>query len=83
MLSGGITVIVWDYVKLIKETAFDELTEKEMIVRQTLAESTGIYSLLVGFFVSLIFIVVFTLITKPVPQDVIDEFEAVKNNNIE
>lgn len=83
MLSGGITVIVWDYIKLIKETVVDELTGKEMIVKQTLAESTGIYSLLVGFFVSLVFIVVFTLITKPVSQDVIDEFEAVKNNNIE
>ncbi|MCM1209676.1 MAG: sodium/proline symporter PutP [Ruminococcus sp.] len=83
MMSGGITVIVWDYIKLVKETVVDEATGVEMVVKQTLADSTGIYSLLVGFFVSLVFIVLFTLITKPVSQDVIDEFEAVKNNNIE
>lgn len=82
MLSGGITVIIWDYIKFVESTIVDEITGKEIIIKQTLGESTGIYSLLVGFFISILFIVVFSLVTKPVSQDVIDEFEAVKNNQI-
>lgn len=82
MLSGGITVIIWDYIKFIESTIVDEVTGKEIIIKQTLGESTGIYSLLVGFFISILFIVIFSLVTKPVSQDVIDEFEAVKNNQI-
>lgn len=82
MLSGGVTVIIWDYIKFIESTIVDEITGKEIIIKQTLGESTGIYSLLVGFFISILFIVIFSLVTKPVSQDVIDEFEAVKNNQI-
>ena len=44
MISGALTVIIWDYIPLIGGA--------------TLGTSTGIYSLLIGFFVSLICIVI-------------------------
>ena len=69
MISGGLTVIIWDYIKFIKLDG----------VRVTLATYTGLYSLLVGFFVSLLFIVIFTLSTAKVSDEIIKEFEDVKN----
>ena len=72
MINGGATVIFWDYAKL-----FTQAGEKV-----TLATKTGVYSLLVGFFVSLAFIIVVSLCTKKVDDEVIQEFEDVKNGNI-
>ncbi len=69
MISGGLTVIIWDYIKFIKLDG----------VRVTLATYTGLYSLLVGFFVSLLFIVIFTLSTAEVSDEIVKEFEDVKN----
>lgn len=69
MISGGLTVIIWDYIKFIKLDG----------VRVTLATYTGLYSLLVGFFVSLLFIVIFTLSTAKVSDEIVKEFEDVKN----
>ncbi len=69
MISGGLTVIIWDYVKFLT------LDGKKV----TPAVYTGMYSLLVGFFVSLFFIVVFSLIAKKADDDMIKEFEEVKN----
>lgn len=82
MISGGLTVIIWDYVKMFEKTVIDEVTGAEKIIRITLAEKTGVYSLLVGFFVSLLFIVVVTLLTKPVDEEIVREFEDVKNGNV-
>ena len=65
ILSGGIFVIIWDYLPLIGgETPY---------------KATGIYSLLLGFFISLIFIVVVSLFTKAPEQEILDEFDAVNN----
>ena len=72
MITGGATVILWDYIKLIEVNG-------EMV---TLGAYTGLYSLLVGFAVSLVSIILFSLITKKVGDDVIKEFEDVKNGNI-
>ena len=72
MLSGGLTVIIWDNIKLINVDG----------VKQTIGAYTGIYSLLVGFFVSLFFIVLVSLVTPKVSDEVIQEFEDVKNGNI-
>lgn len=69
MISGGLTVIIWDYIKFIKLDG----------VRVTLATYTGLYSLLVGFFISLLFIVIFTLSTAKVSDEIVKEFEDVKN----
>ncbi len=64
ILSGGITVIIWDYIPLAGG--------------QTIYAATGIYSLLVGFVVSFAFIIVASLCTKAPGQDIVDEFERAK-----
>jgi len=64
LISGALTVIVWDYVPCV--------------AGQTIGAATGIYSLLIGFFVSLICIVIVCLLTRK-PEDVIvQEFEKYK-----
>lgn len=72
MISGGLTVIIWDYIKMI-----DMNGEKV-----TLGTYTGAYSLLIGFFVSLLFILVVSLVTPKVNDEVVKEFEDVKNGNV-
>lgn len=72
MISGGLTVIIWDYVKLIP-------VDGSLV---TLSTYTGLYSLLVGFFISLLFIVVVTLLTPKVSDEIVKEFEDVKNGII-
>ncbi len=72
MLSGGLTVILWDNIKLINVDG----------VKQTLGAYTGVYSLLVGFFISLAFIILVSLVTPKVSDEVIKEFEDVKNGNV-
>lgn len=67
ILSGGITVIIWDYIPLVNG--------------QTLGTATGLYSLVVGFAVSILLIVLVSLATKASSQEILDEFEAVKNWN--
>lgn len=63
IVSGGLTVIIWDYIPIING--------------QTIYAATGIYSLLVGFFISLLFIIVVSLCTKAPEQEIIDEFNKV------
>lgn len=72
MLSGGLTVILWDNIKLVTVDG----------VKNTLGAATGIYSLLIGFFVSLFFIVVVSLVTPKVSDEILQEFEDVKNGNV-
>lgn len=64
LISGALTVIVWDYIPIGEGL--------------TIGGVTGIYSLAVGFPVSLIFIVIFSLMTKAPSQEIVSEFEAVK-----
>lgn len=72
MISGGATVLLWDYIKLIEQDG----------TRVTLGSYTGVYSLLVGFFVSLFFILVVSLLTPKVSDEVIQEFEDVQIGNV-
>ena len=72
MISGGLTVIIWDYIKFIELDG----------VKVTLGTYTGLYSLLVGFAVSLLFIVVVSLVTPKVSDEIVQEFEDVKEGNI-
>ena len=65
LVSGAVTVIIWDYLPIVHG--------------ETIGTATGLYSLLVGFIVSLIFIVVVSLATKAPEQSILDEFEAYKN----
>lgn len=61
--SGGLTVIIWDYIPLMGG--------------QTLGTATGLYSLAVGFAISVLMIVIFSLATKAPSQEILDEFEKV------
>lgn len=63
--SGGLFVIIWDYLPIVGG--------------QTPYAATGIYSLLLGFFISLACIVLVSLCTKAPEQEILDEFDAVKN----
>lgn len=72
MISGGLTVIIWDYIKFIELDG----------AKVTLGTYTGLYSLLVGFAVSLLFIVVVSLVTPKVSDEIVQEFEDVKEGNI-
>lgn len=65
ILSGGLTVIIWDYIPLA--------------AGKTLGAYTGIYSLLVGFFISLILIVVVSLCTKEPDEQILADFEKVNS----
>ncbi len=72
MITGGLTVIIWDYVKFIEMDG----------AKVTLATYTGVYSLLVGFFLSLFMIIIVSLATPKVSDEIIKEFEDVKNGNV-
>ncbi len=65
LISGAAFVIIWDYIPLVNG--------------QTLGSATGIYSLLLGFFFSLICIVIVSLVTKAPDESVLKEFEEYKN----
>ncbi len=64
ILTGGVAVIVWDYIPLMGG--------------QTLGTATGLYSLVVGFALSSLMIVVCSLATKAPAQEILDEFERVQ-----
>ena len=64
LISGSATVIIWDYIPLVHG--------------QTIGAATGLYSLIVGFLVSLACIIVVSLVTKGPDQSIIDEFDQYK-----
>lgn len=63
IISGGATVIIWDYIPLV--------------AGKTLGASTGIYSLAIGFVLSLLVIFVVSLSTKAPSAEIVAEFERV------
>ena len=63
MVTGGLTVIIWDYIPLVGG--------------QTLGTYTGLYSLAVGFLLSLVVIVIVSLLTKAPSKEITDEFDKV------
>lgn len=65
IISGGLFVLIWDYLPVAGG--------------QTPYAATGIYSLLLGFFISLACIVIVSLCTKAPSQEILDEFDAVTN----
>jgi len=64
IVSGGLFVIIWDYLPILGG--------------QTPYAVTGIYSLLLGFLVSLLCIVIVSLLTKAPSKEIVEEFESVK-----
>lgn len=79
IISGALTVIIWDYIPIFKTGVLDE-TGKEIV--GTLGTQTGLYSLAIGFLLSLVLIVVVSLVTKAPSEEIIKEFDDMKNNNI-
>ena len=69
IISGGLTVIIWDYIPLAGG--------------QTLGAATGLYSLAVGFAVSLVCIVVVSLCTPEPDAEMLREFDDVASGNVE
>lgn len=68
IVSGALTVIVWDYIPLVGGV--------------TLGSVTGLYSLAVGFLISLIVIVIVSLATPAPTEEIIGEFEDVSKRRI-
>ncbi len=66
IISGGLFVIIWDYLPIVGG--------------QTPYAATGIYSLLLGFFISLACIIIVSLCTKAPSEEIVKEFESVKRN---
>ena len=77
VLSGAITVIVWDYLKIVST-----VDEAGNAIRVTIGGYTGLYSLLVGFIISLICIVVVSLLTPAPDAEILQEFDDVKNKRV-
>jgi sodium/proline symporter len=65
ILTGGLTVILWDYVVCIP-------AGNDWV---TVAQATGLYSLVPGFCISLLCIVAVSLSTAPPTREIYDEFE--------
>lgn len=72
MFAGAFSTVLWDYIPIIKAA-------EGMI---TLKDSTGLYSLAVGFTVGLVTIIVVSLLTPKPSDEMLQEFEDVKNGNI-
>ena len=66
IVSGGLTVIIWDYIPLV--------------AGQTLGTVTGLYSLAIGFFISILLIVIVSLSTKEPDASILAEFDRVISN---
>ncbi|MBQ9983135.1 MAG: sodium/proline symporter PutP [Lachnospiraceae bacterium] len=74
IVSGAATVLVWDYLPICKDIVTGEAL--------TLGAKTGLYSLAVGFLISLVLIVVVSSVTKKPSAEMLQEFEDVKSGNI-
>lgn len=66
IISGGLTVIIWDYIPLVGG--------------QTLGAVTGLYSLAIGFLISIVLIVIVSLCTKAPDASIVAEFERVASD---
>lgn len=66
--TGALAVIIWDYIPLAGG--------------QTLGAATGLYSLVVGFGLSLLAIVAVSLLTPAPSAEILQEFEDAKNGTI-
>ena len=70
IVTGALTVIVWDYIPLVGG--------------QTLGSVTALYSLAIGFALSMIAIIIASLVTPAPSTQMLEEFDDVINNrNIE
>lgn len=64
MATGALTVIIWDYIPLVK--------------RSDALAATNLYSLVVGFGLALIVNVIVSLLSKKPSKEIMDEFVQLK-----
>lgn len=79
IISGAATVMIWDYLPIFRTGVMND-SGKEII--NTLGTETGLYSLAVGFVISLLLIVIVSLCTKKPSEEILLEFKDMKENNI-
>lgn len=65
VVTGALTVILWDYIPLVNGV--------------TLGKATGLYSLVAGFALSLAAIVIVSLCTPAPSEEILKEFDEVKD----
>ena len=68
MATGALTVIIWDYIPLVGG--------------ELLKNTTGLYSLAIGFPIALIVNVIVSLVTKKPSDEIVEEFESIKTLEI-
>ena len=68
IITGALVVLVWEYVPF---------------AGKTISEITGLYSLVAGFAISLILIVIVSLATGDVSEEMMKEFDDVVAGNVE
>ncbi|MBR5421445.1 MAG: sodium/proline symporter PutP [Lachnospiraceae bacterium] len=80
LVSGALTVIIWDYIPCINKLVenADTGVMEEAIV--TLTKATGLYSLALGFPISLICIVIVSLCTPAPDKAITDVFDKARKN---
>lgn len=66
MLSGGLTVLIWDYIPLINN--------------MTLGRYTGLYSLVVGFSIGMLGMLTASLLTKEPDEEILKEFDSIASD---
>ena len=66
IITGALTVIIWDYIPF---------------AGATIGDRTGLYSLLPGFIISFVAIIIVSLCTKAPSDEIVKEFEEVKAEN--
>ena len=79
IVSGAATVVIWDYLPMIGTGVINEHGKEIMT---TLGKQTGLYSLAVGFLISLVVIVIASLVTKMPSEEMLQEFEDVKSGSV-
>ncbi len=67
IISGALTIIMWDYIPLVSGT--------------TIGSITGLYSLAPGFIISLLAIIIVSLVTRAPSDAILKEFDEVKAEN--
>ncbi len=70
MCVGGGTVMIWDYLPIVNIEG----------TYTTLANATGLYSLVIGFVLAFITMITVSLLTKPPTKEMLEEFEFVKSS---
>ncbi len=68
IVSGALTVILWDYIPLVGG--------------QTLGTVTGLYSLAIGFAISLAAIIIVSLVTPAPSSEMVEEFDDVSQRRM-